>query len=601
MTSVTSLNNKRRFNFFTFTLKKQTPLTLLVTAFSLLFCPGTLLNQILEKIARYEAIFSGEKPEMDDYFVGYAIAIFLIGVGLMILLTITNFGFLYSKKSGDVFHALPLKRSELLTMRMLSSFIGAAFTMSVSYISLVIVNAMPNVIPIDAATLFATYGAMLAGLIMLTVFTTVFAISSGGVFDFIIAIGGINVALPLIYLVFMNFLENNSYGVVYNNFESQLIYTTPFAFTAMTVIELAENGVEGVKEFFLDPRSYVNVITVVIYIVFTALCIFAVYKLFKIRRSETAGESYSFGFIPHIISVLVSIVGGYALGYIFTGYSFANLGFWLFFIIGIILCSITAGAIFSRGFKTVKVSMIRGGIAVGISLILCVSLIFVSGHAENYIPKAEDIKKITVGYNEQVEFTENYDIVLDIHKEILGKNEKKSATGDAYEDSIKYREYESYRIVDEFDGIRIHYYMKNGAIHTRQYFSLTDPVFDALFIRYARSDEYLKQYTDFEGIVPLVEVQSIDYGEKITHNEKPVYGAVEPEKAMEIITTYAEEFKNAPDSAFYESCDLFELFGVSENSYSTTLRVPESFAKTRAVIATVELEENYPEELKYKD
>lgn len=601
MTSVTSLNNKRRFNFFTFTLKKQTPLTLLVTAFSLLFCPGTLLNQILEKIARYEAIFSGEKPEMDDYFIGYAIAIFLIGVGLMILLTITNFGFLYSKKAGDVFHALPLKRSELLTVRMLSSFIGAAFTMSVSYISLVIVNAMPNVIPIDAATLFATYGAMLAGLIMLTVFTTVFAISSGGVFDFIIAIGGINVALPLIYLVFMNFLENNSYGVVYSNFESQLIYTTPFAFTAMTVIELAENGVEGVKEYFLDPRSYVNVITVVIYIVFTALCIFAVYKLFKIRRSETAGESYSFGFIPHIISVLVSIVGGYALGYIFTGYSFANLGFWLFFIVGIILCSITAGAIFSRGFKTVKVSMIRGGIAVGISLILCVSLIFVSGHAENYIPKAEDIKKITVGYNEQVEFTENYDIVLDIHKEILGKTDSDPSSNDLYDEDIKYREYESYRIVDEFDGIRIHYYMKNGAIHTRQYFSLTDPVFDALFIRYARSDEYLKQYTDFEGIVPLVEVQYIDYGEKITHNEKPVYGAVEPEKAMEIISTYAEEFKNAPDSAFYESCDLFELFGVSENSYSTTLRVPESFAKTRAVIATVELEENYPEELKYKD
>lgn len=601
MTSVTSLNNKRRFNFFTFTLKKQTPLTLLVTAFSLLFCPGTLLNQILEKIARYEAIFSGEKPEMDDYFIGYAIAIFLIGVGLMILLTITNFGFLYSKKAGDVFHALPLKRSELLTVRMLSSFIGAAFTMSVSYISLIIVNAMPNVIPIDAATLFATYGAMLAGLIMLTVFTTVFAISSGGVFDFIIAIGGINVALPLIYLVFMNFLENNSYGVVYSNFESQLIYTTPFAFTAMTVIELAENGVVGVKEYFLDPRSYVNVITVVIYIVFTALCIFAVYKLFKIRRSETAGESYSFGFIPHIISVLVSIVGGYALGYIFTGYSFADLGFWLFFIVGIILCSITAGAIFSRGFKTVKVSMIRGGIAVGISLILCVSLIFVSGHAENYIPKAEDIKKITVGYNEQVEFTENYDIVLDIHKEILGKTDSDPSSNDLYDEDIKYREYESYRIVDEFDGIRIHYYMKNGAIHTRQYFSLTDPVFDALFIRYARSDEYLKQYTDFEGIVPLVEVQFIDYGEKITHNEKPVYGAVEPEKAMEIITTYAEEFKNAPDSAFYESCDLFELYGVSENSYSTTLRVPESFAKTRAVIATVELEGNYPEELKYKD
>ena len=94
MTSAISLNKRRVLNFFTFTLKKQTPLTILVTAFALLFCPGTLLSQIMERIANY-GIASDKRPDMNGYFLGYTIGIFVVGIGLSLLLTASNFSFLF--------------------------------------------------------------------------------------------------------------------------------------------------------------------------------------------------------------------------------------------------------------------------------------------------------------------------------------------------------------------------------------------------------------------------------------------------------------------------------------------------------------------------
>ena len=589
MTSAISLNNRRVLNFFTFTLKKQTPLTILVTAFALLFCPGTLLSQIMERIANY-GLSSDKRPDMSCYFLGYTVGIFVVGVGLCLLLTVTNFSFLYSKKSGDVFHARPLTRAELLTVRMVSSFIGGFFTMSVMYASLSLINVMPGVISIPAATVISVYVAMVLMLIMLTVFTTLFALCSGGIFDFAIAILGVNIAIPLLYLIFENILEHNAYGVVYN-LENGLKYTSPFVFATLVVIEIGE-GVEDAFENYFSTFGSVNIFDTVLFIIFTVLCIFAVYKLFQIRRSESAGEAYSFPFMPHIISVLVSVVGGYALGYIFTGNGFTDFDFWIFFIIGTALCSVTAGAVFTRGFKTVRGSLIRGAVSLGLTVILVISLVFVAASHESYIPKAEQIEKITVGYNEEVEFTDKFDIVLDIHKAVLDTTRTK--------DHVYDQQY--YCIADEFDSIRMKYYLKSGKVITRQYYTLVDSVYDPLFIRYAKSDEYVKRYLDFEGIDKLVELRYYDYEDnnKIDHSKQPLHAGISPEVTVKLATAYAEEFKNAPESAFYEACDVLSVHGMNSTSYGIEMRIPESFTKTREILSRITFTEDVEEDIKYK-
>lgn len=581
MTSATSLNKKNRLlSFFTFTLRKQTPITLLITAFCLLICPGVLLNNVLEDLSHFDAL-SSRLPEMEHYFVDYSIAIFIVALALMLILTVWNFSYLYSKKAGDVFHALPLRRVELLSIRMLSSFVGAAFTMTVSFASLTMVNFMPRVIGLPFATILATYGAMITMLFMLTVFTTIFAVCSGGIFDFIIAICSINCGLPALYYVFLNFLENNSYGVIWQNeLEIGIYYTSPFLFGAAHVIKLAENGIEGVKETFLTIHSPVNVFTMVLYVIFTALCILAVLKLYSVRRSETAGESYSFSLVPHIISVIVSIAGGYLLGYIFTGYGFDDISFWLFFIIGIVLCSITAGAIFSRGFKTIVKSMIRSAITLGVAISICIGLLFYGGYAERYIPDADEIDHIAVGYDEQVVFEGNFDIVTDIHNAVLNKV--------GSEDTWEKEEAEIF--VDQFDSIRMSYYLKNGKVVEREYYGLVSSEYDEYFIRYAKSDEYLKQFTDFDVVGVNAELDLNDYSLDTGNWKERQLAAAAPATVKKLLSVYAAEVKAAEKAVLYEPCDVLSvnLYGEAYDKYISSIRIPESFKQTRAILAEID-------------
>ena len=69
---------------------------------------------------------------------------------------------------------------------------------------------------------------------------------------------------------------------------------------------------------------------------------------------------------------------------------------------------------------------------------------------------------------------------------------------------------------------------------------------------------------------------------------------------VKLATAYAEEFKNAPESAFYEACDILSVYGMNSTSYSIEMRIPESFTKTRAILSLISFNEDVEEELKYK-
>ena len=589
MTSAISLNKRSRvLNFFTFTLKKQTPLTLLVTAFSLLICPGVLINEIMD-VSSYRI----PRTEMEHYFDGFPLAIFIISLGLMVLLTVTNFNFLYSKKSGDVFHALPLTRNELVLIRMLSSFIGAFFTMTVCYTGLCIINIMPTVIPVDFGTVAATFGMMTAMLFMCTVFTAIFAVCSGGVFDFIVAIGAVNLGIPAIYAIFLNFVDNNSYGVVWNNNGAAYTYTTPYLYAGLKVFEIPNQGIDEIAKYFWRNGAPLNWFTVIETILFTAICLIVLLKLFSVRRSETAGEAYSFKFVPHIISLLVSVVGGYLLAYIFTGNSFNSADFWFFFVIGAVLCSITAGAIFTRGFKTVKASLIRSSVAVGLTIILCVGFLFYGNYEEKYIPEKAKIELITVGYNDEVVFEDNFDIILDIHKAALddmNDNVLYSSVGRS-DDIEKYDPPKKYTLADTHDNIYFSYKLKNGREVTRRYYNLVDDGFEEFFIKYMQSEEYIARYLDFEGMESAVHLSFTDYGEDINYNV-PNYQNLDanigPHTAAKLMNAYAKELKNADKSVFYEACYVVDIYGLNSKSYQQTIRIPVSFTETRSILNNID-------------
>ncbi|MBQ3817463.1 MAG: hypothetical protein II802_04270, partial [Clostridia bacterium] len=130
MTLTTSSRNKATFGISGFTMKKNIGIIILTTVFMLLICPGYIfLSNERTDIFRNMRIFT-------DY-VGTSITSVAILMSIIsIFACFVNFSYLYSKKSVDVYHALPITRTRLLLARYFSAVIPLILPLLLCYGSL---------------------------------------------------------------------------------------------------------------------------------------------------------------------------------------------------------------------------------------------------------------------------------------------------------------------------------------------------------------------------------------------------------------------------------------------------------------------------------
>lgn len=564
MTSrISSVKNNPVLSFFKFTLKKQTPLTLLVTAFTLLVCPGMLLRDANDDLIREYTINAWE-------FGTFSFVILAASVALVCMLLLLNFGFLFSKKAGDMYNALPLTRNQMLLTRTFSSFIGGLFLMTASYVGLSMVNFLPTVKGVGMLTAINTYLFMLLSLMVLTVFCLLFVICSGGYFDTIIAFGAINVAPVIIVALLFGMAEESATGLApdYN----QLVYLTPIAFvfykllSLPTYIEKASN--------FIAPMEKTTVFTVIGLMVFGLLCVFVAVKLFKIRKSETAGSAYSFKFMPVVISLLVSIVGGYVIAGVLTGFDLSfNVAFWLFFVVCAILCAIAIGAITNRGFKKVKSSIISGVVAASLMSVMVIGSLYVAEYAEHKVPNAKNIETV---YVSNVEYKDNFDLVVNFHKGIL----------ESLNSNEDYEQEKFPAVVNNFGSFNIQYVMKNGKTIERHYWYRSPDMknMHSEILALMQSDSFFEKYKDcIKSDEKIISVHSHNTKFGVAENKEEVLSAVlYPKEAEKLITLFKKEMQAADESIFSE-----EIYGVSVSGNDwCELYIPKSFTETIEFLET---------------
>ena len=73
-----------------FTLKKQTPQTLLIAAISLIICPGMLIAAVNDA-----AQYRSDAYDMFNYFSQFSTIIFVLAVLSLVFLLVSNFSFLF--------------------------------------------------------------------------------------------------------------------------------------------------------------------------------------------------------------------------------------------------------------------------------------------------------------------------------------------------------------------------------------------------------------------------------------------------------------------------------------------------------------------------
>lgn len=564
-------------------LRKQTPITLLVTAFSLLICPGTLISRLVDS---YNYTYDADiRQDIINSSINYSLFTAAVAILLTIFLLIINFRFLYSKKAGDMYYTLPTTRNEMLFSGLIASVIGGLFCLTVGTGSLVIVNLLPLWEGIAFMDFAKTYLLSVFFMLFLAAFSIIFIISAGREIDAIISLVGITAGIPAIYLIAMYMYTTFAYGVSLDE-SYEVIYTSPFIYAGAKLLAYVLNLNVGEPEYAeLSGMLKLNWVSFVSVSVLTITFLYLAIRLFKIRKSETAEQGYSFKFMPSILLGLCSVVGGFLIGLILSGGSpFDSVIFWIFYGIGALLCGVAFEAVHTRGFKTVKSAIAKGGIAIAVSVAIMASAGVLGTKEIYYIPSEEQIEKVVV--NDYATFEGDFDEAINLHNAILdeykkfgGTNSEWSLFGDYYTDEVKPHSDFAFQLAD----INIKYVLKNGKVKVRSYYiynidytEIKDEIYAFLI-----SDEvklgYLKQLLEMD--------ESGEIWGDFTRTDNEYYsGNLTMENAKRILDTYMEELRTADLTIFEGNCRHFN-FSAYRNWF--TLRLPYSFTKTTDLITTL--------------
>lgn len=531
--------------FFSATLRRQTGITLLATAFSLLIAPGFSWQNVNTFWPDY-----GNYDLRSEITIN-ALAIFLIALALGVVLQCYQHGYLFSKKSADLYCALPIRRDSLMAIRFGASVVGAVFSMTASFAALAILNAMPYVIGCTFGDLARLYGECVLLLILCMSTVQIFIVMAGSVFNFIFSAAVVCVGLPILALIGYAWYTEAAFGV--QTSREWLFDSSPFLY-AIAALRRTLDKVDFAKDLLSTAE--------VLFCVGGSLVSLAVsFVLHHFRKAERAGSGFAYPAMSGLIAVIASCVGGYLVGLIFGGSN--QMSFWLWFCVGALLASVTAGVIISKGFRKLKC----WGICAAAALAVMLGLSLVSnsvGRAEkNYIPKVETIDSVTINGN--VTLTSEFEKVTALHAHAIAQ------------DGVH-----TYNWLIPSD-LCISYTLKNGETVEREY-RISDETALRMMFEIIRTEAYGQAW--LEGMS-----KELDSPYLYLSTTGETIAFMRNEEAMALLEIYAEELQEADAEALWtetisdESCQTFLIETVSPYNYTQYYRyvylvVPQSFSRT---------------------
>ncbi len=559
---------------FTATLKRQTGITLLVTAFLLLLCPGLL----------WQFAVGGNYYHygLDSELSVWAALIFCASLLLSIILLCFNHSHLFSRKSADLYYALPIKRDTLLAVRFGTSYIGAAFAMTAAFSGLTIVNFLPDVEGIAFGQMLKLYALCLLLLLLCMSTVLIFLVNSGSVFHFIFSTLVVCVGIPVLFFIGQGWYETAAYGVS-SNWE-WMEYISPFGYA---IVQIASQ-----EELLREGKVLIEASTLLIGVggtlVFTAIAFLMNHR----RKAEKSGGSFAYPAMPILLAVLASAVGGYIVGLIFRQtYDGFDLSFWFFFTVGAVLMAVAVGAIISRGFR----KMWRWIICAGAATLVMLTVFVITDQAGQrdciYIPEVEDIDSITIEgtyRSPTVTLTKDFELVTRLHEHILAIESGEEEPYVIKETVINYDEYgEAYTstyLREDFNtelisnDFSICYTLKNGRTVDRRYW-LNDYESLRMLFAIVQTEEYAQAWENDLDMTYSEEVRLYCYERKPEGSDAAV---LTPEETRELLRVYGQELRAASEEVLWQEEEYINVALEGDNYLD--IAVPQSFAETLALL-----------------
>lgn len=551
-------------NLYRLSVKRTAGLTVLMTVFSLLFCPGyvlMLINSELKYSMNNAAVKTVDFANMCPDIIFF---VAITGTAVALLYLFINFSFLYSRSASDFFHALPVKRGGLLFSRFFASITPVLIPMTLVYASMAIITEMKSVNG-NIKTVIFGFAANVLITVMCCAFSLIFIVCAGSIFDLLISFSTFNIGIIVVQLINVSLCREFLFGYPTASFHTLFSVSSPFYYAFSGLLRF-------LTDFTPDKAMLWYGIKL---IAVTAVSLTAAFLLYNRRRSEKSGVSCAYRFIYVICGLIVGFIGAYGLGFIFADGEYTAV-YWIFAAIGAFLAAVTYGAINDRCFKTVKRSLVIGGSSLAAMviavLIFKVGLFGYSGR----IPNTEDIKyaRISVSDNSGITLN-NPQNILKLHEEIMENKGDES----------------------EFDGyiIDIEYSLKNGRSLKRQYTANYKKHLNTILSIY-KSDEYRA------GLEKMLDENNFKHISAYYYRqdrEESVSPEISTEELKLITDAYIKDLKNAAGGAVTgENSDLLQIHAwskITNGFINYNFYIEKGFKNTAEVLDSLKLYERVSE------
>ena len=469
----------------------------------------------------------------------------MIFIVLALVMAMSGFSYLYSKKKVDMYHSLPVKREVLYFIKIINGILIVLIPFIICEIvaSLLILANTGEIIVITSALWSIAEWTLL---FIMSYFLTVFSIMlTGNMLIGILACGFFSFYFPLISLVLKG-------------------YQSTFFDTYYTSGFIIENVLPNMSSFMLMFNIFELKWLTRIIIVILASIVFLFINLFlyKKRASEAAGKSVSFNVIKLPIKSMMVIFMSilmYLLGYEVMNDS---IGWGLFgLIVSGVITHCVMEIIYNQDFKKIFAKKIELLVLIIISIFIAAAFQFDIFGYDSYIPSASQIKSTAVisnllesnseQYYNKVEISDGYynDSFVDvdyasdskIEADLIKKMDiqNKDAVLELARQGIEAAKYDLEPHGD-FDRVLISYKLKNGRTVGRVYYVDLDQSTSGLSSVYA-DESYKKSSYPILSENPE-NIVSVDFNGIMDNDTHIVFHDDELKKKF--VETYKKELMN---------------------------------------------------------
>ncbi|XOQ47365.1 MAG: ABC transporter permease [Eubacteriales bacterium] len=487
---------------FRLALKKVRGMMALLSLLLFIVFPMVFMVAMWNLQSNPQEVFTQETLDSACFSYISFIMIFLMPLILIftVVVAVMLFSYLHRKRSVDLFHSLPIRRTPMLLGRYCAG-LTALFVPAILNFMLVSVIEFSYHVSMQYSFYFV-FNRMLWTLLMTAAaltFSVFMAVCSGTSFDMVLSIIGVNAAYPLLIFV-SDMLESSILPGLRVTATLESTVLTAFSPFAAAFLPLCASYREN-----WNPADGVSTGFYIWWILCTLLLLGASILLCRRRKSECAESNFAFPIPKIIIRFMATAVAGIGFGLMLMFATGMQVSFFIGVVSGSLAAHIVTEALYSRGFQHMRKSFSWYGVFAAAFVVFYAVLATGFFGYDTRIPNAAEVQSVSMddsnnhdNYFYSTSESEHFRKIGELSPVIQERKniEKVLAAHRAFVEHNRKTRFPYAMQAREHGSFTLTYHLKNGGVVVRSY-----PCFSAPYEKNTVQtplDDMVKQVTQIQ-------------------------------------------------------------------------------------------------------